>query len=121
MFLPAFLLRCLLALALMAGGVPTAAMASDIPVDDQASAMTRCHDLAVPDPAPEKEPAASGAMKNDSCGSADCPCDCLQHMPVAALALPTLATLVFCAQAPGPRSLVRISRSPSATLRPPIC
>ena len=114
---PALLLRCLLALVLVASGVPTFGMASDGAPHEPAPAMTSCHDMA----APEKTVADHGAAADaDCCDSADCLCDCLQHMPAAALAPPTLATPVFAAAAPAPRTLQRSSTTASTTLRPPI-
>jgi hypothetical protein len=110
--LRAFLLRCLLALALVSGGLPTLGTGTTVAVDDQAAAMTNCHDLVAPD-----SPSAEAA---ECCGGVDCRCDCLQHMPGAALAAPTLTTAVLPARVPAPRLLERSSHLSSTTLRPPI-
>ena len=115
MCLPALLLRCLLALALVAGGVPTFGMAGERAHQDPAPAPTSCHDLEAPEPA-----AADHGADADCCASTDCLCDCLQHMPAAALAVPTLTTPVFPASAPSPRELASSSRAGTSTLRPPI-
>lgn len=114
---PAFLLRCLLALALVAGGVPTFGMANAVVPEDEA-AMTACHEMAAPHGTDsESEPAAADA---DCCGSTDCRCDCLQHMPAAALTVWTLASPEFPAIAPSARSFEHTGQRPTATLRPPI-
>lgn len=116
MALTALILRCLLAVALVAGGVPTLAMAGAVPADEHSAAMTSCHDLA----APEIQSAHNGSHDADCCETSDCACDCLQTMPAAALSMPALATVVFQVSAPAPRSFGRTSRIPSTTLRPPI-
>lgn len=111
---PAFLLRCLLALALLAGGVPTLPPATA--VAGEAMAMTSCHEMesAAPDSA------ADESQASDCCGSMDCQCDCLHHMPVVALSLPPLALPMFGARTPQSRSFDGNSRVPPASLRPPI-
>jgi hypothetical protein len=114
-FTAALLLRCLLALALVAGGVPTFGMASAVSTEVQAAAMTGCHELAASD-----SNAADHAAATDCCGSADCLCDCLQHMPAAALAVSTLPTPVFPSPSLSPPSFERTGPRPASTLRPPI-
>lgn len=116
---PALLLRCLLAVALVASGVPAFGMASDGAPHEAATAMTSCHDMAAPEQTVPDHGAKADADA-DCCGSADCLCDCLQHTPAAALALPTLATPVFPAAAPSLHAIQRRSRADATTLRPPI-
>ena len=109
---PAFLLRCLLSLALLAGGVPTLPEAPDLQAD--ALTTTSCHDMA------PVAPAADDHLAPDCCGSTNCQCDCLHHMPVVAVALPPLALPMFGEVAPVSRSMPGNSRVPPASLRPPI-
>jgi hypothetical protein len=115
MTFPAFLLRCLLALALVAGGVPTYGMATGMDVVE-AKASSGCHDAL----AQHLESAAQASENADCCGSADCQCDCLQHMPVVVLALPPIAAPAFVAPVPLSRLLQLYSHQPSTSLRPPI-
>lgn len=117
MNVPALLLRCLLALALVAGGVPTYGMARDIPPQHAAPTMVSCHDVDAPAQATSNHDAAVDA---DCCDSADCLCDCLQHLPAATLARLALAALIFPAEAPASRSLPLSSPAASTSLRPPI-
>lgn len=116
----AFLLRCLLALALVAGGVPTFGMVNAVAIDEQASAITSCHDLEAAEFTITDLAATEAGTDTGCCDSADCVCDCLQHMPAAALTVTTLATPVFQTTALAPRSFERSGRNPSTTLRPPI-
>ncbi len=111
---PAFLLRCLLALALLASGVPTFTQAPA--VLGEAVATASCHDMeaAAPQHGADEVPA------HDCCGTTNCQCDCLHHMPVVAVALPPLALPMFGARAPVLYSLPGNSRVPPASLRPPI-
>lgn len=115
MTLPAFLLRCLLALALVAGGVPTYGMARAAePVE--AAPKTGCHEPSAPEPV-----AADHAQVHaDCCGSATCQCDCLQHMPVVVFSLPAITAPAFVAAAPVSRLLQQYSLLRSTSLRPPI-
>lgn len=111
---PAFLLRCLLALALLASGVPAFPPAAE--VAGEAMAMTSCHEMEAAAP----ESAADESQSSDCCGRVDCQCDCLQHMPVVALSLPPLPLPMFGARTPLSRSFDGSSRVPPASLRPPI-
>lgn len=113
---PAFLLRCLLALVLVAGGVPGTGMAGPAPAKVDDTAMAGCHEAA---------PALPDADRHDSdhadcCAGEGCGCDCLQHMPVAAIALPGLTVPVFAADVPAPPVFGASGRAPADTLRPPI-
>lgn len=114
------LLRCLLALALVAGGVPSVAMAGvhdhgNI-VEAQPSGMPSCHDI----DGGGAEPSAAGATDADCCGGASCQCDCLQHMPVVALVLQGMEIAVL--PAPAPAGSLPSGHGPtgSNSLRPPI-
>lgn len=110
---PLILLRWWLALALVVGGLPATAMAG--PSQDKPAVAATCHDVDAPVTAAERESPASGC-----CGSMDCQCDCLEHMPVVALGLPLLVTPLFAGKAQGSRALDRHNWCPSASLRPPI-
>lgn len=108
--LRAFIVRCLLALALVANGLP--AMASPALAEaEPGMAHMDCHgeestaDQAVP-------PTPAGGM--DCCDGGDCACSCLHHAPVAMRVLARLATL----RPPGP-ALAVLSRVAPAPLLPP--
>jgi hypothetical protein len=116
----AVLLRCVLALALVAGGLPSPAMAgphdhADV-VEVQASAMPGCHDSEAADAKPE----AAGVTDTDCCGVADCQCDCLQHMPLVVLVLPAMEIQVLPAPTPAASLPGRHGLMASNSLRPPI-
>ena len=113
--IPAFLLRCLLALALVAGGMPTYGMAGTGAVEAVA-APSGCHD-AVTEPHASIAPSTVNA---DCCGSADCLCDCLHHMPGVVFALLPITAPEFVAVAPVSRALPRYGHLPATSLRPPI-
>jgi hypothetical protein len=109
-----FLLRCLLSLALLAGGVPTL---PQVPAMSAESAgMTSCHDMDAASPGSHE----AGPGVTDCCSGPDCLCDCLQHMPLVALVLPPLALPRLAAAPPVARSVPGKSRVPPASLRPPI-
>lgn len=115
MTLPAFLLRCLLALALVAGGVPTYGMAQ-VAEPVEAAPLSGCHELAASDSvAADHKP-----LHADCCGSTNCQCDCLQHMPGVVFSAPAITAPAFVASAPVSRLLQRYSLLPSTSLRPPI-
>jgi len=116
MRLSAFLLRCLLALALVAGGVPSVVMAATMPHEQDAAAMTSCHDLQ----APADHAVKPSSLDASCCGSASCLCDCLQHMPAVALAVRPAAAPAFSAGPAASRSLQRNGHVPPLSLRPPI-
>lgn len=114
--LPAFLLRCLLALALVTGGVPTVGMAGAMPHEQGSGGMTSCHDLQ----APTDHAVNPSSADSSCCGSASCLCDCLQHMPAVALAVRPAAAPAFSAGPAASRSLQRNGHVPPLSLRPPI-
>jgi hypothetical protein len=114
MSLTALLARCLLALALVANGLPAMAMSAD-PADTAATA--ECHEAAGHQAAVDI-PATSG-MQMDCCDG-DCACSCLHHAP-AVLGLAFVPATV----PPGePRAIRsgRIAPGPALlpSLRPPI-
>lgn len=119
----ALLLRCVLALALVAGGVPSLAMAAahdhGAVVQAQSSGMPGCHDIEAAD-----AKTATGSATDaeaDCCGrGADCQCDCLQHMPVVALVLQTMEIPVLPAPSPAASLPSRHGLVASSSLRPPI-
>ena len=111
----AFLLRCLLALAMVAGGVPTYAMAGASRVE-AATAPSGCHDAATTQDART----ASASANADCCGSVDCLCDCLHHMPVVVFALQPVAAPGFTAFSPVSPVLPRYGHLAATSLRPPI-
>lgn len=114
------LLRCVLALALVAGGVPSLAMAGahdhQVAVETQSSGMAGCHDVEDV----EVKPATSASTDADCCGGADCQCDCLHHMPVVtilpqAMDIPALTAPDPAASLPSRHGVVAAN-----PLRPPI-
>ena len=114
---PAVLLRCLLALALVAGGVPTYAMAGAQAMDE-AAAQPGCH--GTPMQHDDSMAASSADADADCCGSAGCLCDCLHHMPGVVFAAPPLAAPAFAASAPASLVLPHYVHLPATSLRPPI-
>jgi hypothetical protein len=118
MSLTALLARCLLALALVANGLPAMAMSADLGSAAASTAEAPCHDEGASSPA--SDAATSSPATPDCCDGGDCTCSCLHHAPpvpafavVRPPALPdeTVALAPDGIQ-PGPQ------RSPS--LRPPI-
>lgn len=118
MSLTALLARCLLALALVANGLPAMAMPADIESRTEAVASAPCHDAAgVPLAA---EPAVSSPTSLDCCDGGDCSCSCLHHAP---LVLPLAAvSAVVPPHESGLRVPAGITPGPqrSPSLRPPI-
>lgn len=118
MSLTALFARCLLALALVANGLPAMAMPAGIESRAEASASAPCHDAAGAVPA--SEPAAPSPTSLDCCEGGDCACSCLHHAPLA-LALAAVSTVVPPRES-GPPAPAGITPGPqrSPSLRPPI-
>lgn len=112
------LLRALLALALVAGGIPGVAMADHVPAAQAAPAdagpeLPPCHGKPEPAPLPA----------DDCCGSADLPgCDCPCMSQLAAVeGLPLILPAPTPASTPAPLASASVPAGIAATpLRPPI-